>query len=133
MSRTAGGKTMKCIVPLFSLMIATGSCLAIEMPQAATEIGCPNCHAIDRKVVGPAWMEVSKRYRGSRSDPAFVDKLVKKVSRGGSGNWGDVPMVANDPVGARRDKIVELVKFVLALSDQLPANQAGNAAAQPMP
>lgn len=120
---------MKRIVPLLGLVIATGSCVAIEMPQAAHEIGCPNCHAIDHKVVGPAWMEVSKRYRDNRTDAAFVDRLVKKVSKGGSGNWGDVPMVANDPVGARHDKIVELVKFVLSLSDQKPGDEAGNPAA----
>jgi cytochrome c len=108
---------MKRIALFFGLVALTGSCVAIEMPQSAKDIGCPNCHAIDRKVVGPAWMEVSKRYRDKRDDPAFFDQLVKKVSKGGSGHWGDVPMVANDPAGTKHDKIVELVKFILALSN----------------
>ncbi len=98
--------------------------LAAEMPALAEELGCVNCHAIDRKVTGPAWAEVSKRYRTKRDDPAFVEQLAKKVSRGGSGNWGDLPMIANDPAGAKHDKIVELVKFVLSLSD-LPEYKTG--------
>jgi len=114
---------MKHIMLFLGLTALAGSCLAIEMPQNAKEIGCPNCHAIDHKVVGPAWMDVSKRYRDKRNDQAFFDQLVKKVSKGGHGNWGDVPMVANDPAGTRHDKIVELVKFVLALSDQLSENK----------
>lgn len=120
---------MKRIILSLSLMTLAGSCLAIdaEMPPSAAEIGCPNCHAIDHKVVGPAWMDVSKRYRDTRSDPAAFDALVKKVSKGGSGHWGDIPMVANDPAGKRHDKIVELVKFILALSDQLPEYRAQQA------
>jgi len=115
-----------------ALTTLTGSSLAIEMPQSAIEIGCPNCHAIDHRVVGPAWMDVSKRYHDKRNDPAFLDQLVKKVSNGGQGNWGNLPMVANDPTGKRRDKIVELVKFVLSLSNQ-PASQPAPASAEQAP
>ncbi len=117
---------MKRILLCLGLMALSASCLALDttMPPLAEEIGCPRCHAIDHKVVGPAWIDVSKRYRDSRNDPATFDTLVKKVSKGGSGHWGDVPMAANDPLGKRQDKIQALVKFVLALSDQLPEHQA---------
>ncbi len=115
---------VKHTILLLSLVAFAGPCRGAEMPQSAQEIGCPNCHAIDHKVVGPAWMEVSKRYRNSLNDTALFDRLVKKVSKGGQGNWGDVPMVANDPLGARQDKIKELVKFILSLSPQLPENIA---------
>ncbi len=108
------------------LLAPAGPSLALqtEIPPAAQELGCMNCHAIDHKVVGPAWIDVSKRYRDGRNDPTTLNTLIKKVSRGGAGNWGDVPMVPNDPVGKRQDKILELVKFVLSLSDQLPEYQA---------
>jgi cytochrome c len=121
MKRTA----LSIILPA-ALALWTGSCLALntDMPKDAQEIGCIHCHAIDHKVVGPAWIEVSRRYRAKRDDKAFVEALVKKVSRGGSGNWGTVPMVANDPAGIRQDKIQGLVHFVLSLSDQLPEYQA---------
>ncbi len=113
---------MKRFLLSLSLMTLTGSALALQtdMPKLAQDLGCVNCHAIDHKVVGPAWIDVSKRYRDGRNDPTTISTLVKKVSKGGAGNWGDVPMVANDPVGKRQDKIQELVKFVLSLSDQLP-------------
>lgn len=111
---------MKRLTLFLGLMALAGSSIAIEMPQSATEIGCQNCHAIDHKVVGPAWIEVSRRYRDKRNDQAFFDQLVHKVSTGGQGNWGNLPMTPNDPTGKKHDKIVELVKFVLTLSDQLP-------------
>jgi cytochrome c len=114
---------MNRILSILCLAVLTSSCVAAEMPQQAKALGCPNCHAIDHKVVGPAWMDVSRRYRDKRDDPDFIKQLVRKVSHGGSGNWGDVPMVANDPVGTKHDQILYLVKFVLSLSDQLPQYQ----------
>ena len=116
------------ILLFFGLLALAGPSLALqtEIPPAAQELGCMNCHAIDHKVVGPAWIDVAKRYRDGRNDPTTISTLVKKVSRGGAGNWGDVPMVANDPVGKRQDKIQELVKFVLSLSDQPPQHQGKN-------
>ncbi len=117
---------MKLTLLAMTLLCLSAPCLALntEMPKDAQEIGCIHCHAVDHKVVGPAWIEVSRRYRAKRDDKAFVEALVKKVSRGGSGNWGTVPMVANDPAGIRQDKIHDLVHFVLSLSDQLPEYQA---------
>jgi cytochrome c len=114
------GEIMKRTLLILCLAIPAGASQAVEMPPQAKALGCPACHAIDHKVVGPAWMDVSRRYRDKRTDSKFFDQLVKKVSLGGSGNWGSVPMVANDPVGTKHDKIVYMVKFILALSDQLP-------------
>ncbi len=105
---------------LIAAMLLAGAAAAAEMPQIAQEMGCSSCHAIDQKIVGPAWMDVSKRYRNSRTNEAVLNQLVRKVSRGGAGNWGSVPMVGNDPTGARHNEIVALVKFILALSDQAP-------------
>ena len=122
---TKGCNHMKIIAVFLSLVSMAGSCAAYDvppMPEAAKEIGCPNCHAIDHKVVGPAWMDVSKRYRDMRDSPMVFNALVKKVSNGGSGNWGDVPMIGNDPASIRHKKIEELVVFVLSLSDLLPEN-----------
>ena len=108
----------------FSLLILSAlSSQAIELPQVAHEMGCSKCHAIDHKVVGPAWMDVSLRYRDNRDSQVVFNQLVKKVSKGGLGNWGDTPMVANDPLGKKTDKITELVKFILALSDQAPGDK----------
>jgi cytochrome c len=110
---------------LSALILLSGACFATEMPGIASELGCSTCHAIDHAGTGPAWMDVSIRYRATRDDPAMVDQLVAKISKGGAGNWGSTPMVASDPVGKHQDKIRQLVRFILALSDKAPvARQA---------
>jgi cytochrome c551/c552 len=107
---------MKSII--VSMMVAAGlmvagSATATDMPAIAKKNNCTACHAIDKKVVGPAWMEVSKKYKGDASAEA---KLITKVSKGGSGVWGSMPMPANDPAGTKQADIKELVQFVLGLA-----------------
>jgi cytochrome c len=114
---------MKRALLISALSLLSGACVAADMPASATELGCATCHAIDRAGTGPSWMEVSLRYRAEKSDPAVVDQLVAKISRGGAGKWGSTPMVASDPVGRHQDKIRQLVQFILALSDRAPAAQ----------
>lgn len=82
------------------------------MPELAKTNNCTSCHAINKRVVGPAWMEVSKKYKG---DAGAEAKLVAKVSKGGSGVWGSMPMPANAPAVKEAD-IKELVKFILGLA-----------------
>ena len=53
---------------------------------------CFTCHNVKRKIVGPAYKDVAKKYKGNKT---AVDTLVKKVKEGGSGNWGAVPMAAH--------------------------------------
>lgn len=114
---------MKHALLLSALALLPCACVATEMPGIATELGCTTCHSIDHTGTAPSWMDVSVRYRDDRNDPALFDRLVAKVSRGGAGNWGSAPMVASDPVGKHQDKIRQLVKFILALSDRAPAAQ----------
>lgn len=74
--------------------------------------GCFTCHAIDRKVIGPAWKDVAAKYR---DDPGAEARLVDKVSKGGKGVWGDeMVMPPFGPYVAEAD-IRTLVRFVLSL------------------
>jgi len=93
------------------LMVA-GSAMATDMPAVAKKLNCTACHAIDKKVVGPAWADVAKKYKG---DAGAEAKLITKVSKGGAGVWGSMPMPANDPAGTKQADIKEAVKFILAL------------------
>lgn len=93
------------------LMVA-GSAMAADMPAVAKKNNCTACHAIDKKVVGPAFADVAKKYKG---DAGAEAKLIAKVSKGGSGVWGSMPMPANDPAGSKQADMKELVKFILAL------------------
>lgn len=82
-----------------------------EGRKLAQRSGCFVCHAIDKKVVGPAWKDIAAKYRG---DAGIEAKLITKVAKGGSGAWGSVPMPANAPRVSDVD-IKSLVKFVLSL------------------
>jgi cytochrome c len=111
------------------LMVA-GSTFAIDMPPLAKKNGCTACHAIDHKVVGPAWMDVAKKYKGVKTykysnngsnapgakEYPLVEGLMVKVSKGGHGNWGSAAMIPNDPSGKKQDQIKELVEFELSLA-----------------
>jgi len=57
-----------------------------EMPAIAVQSGCSGCHAIDTKLVGPAWADVAARYR---DDPMALQKLSEAVRNGGAGNWAE--------------------------------------------
>ena len=57
--------------------------------------GCVACHAVDKKVIGPAYQEVAAKYKG---DKDAVAKLTEKVKKGGMGEWGQIPMPPNTHV-----------------------------------
>jgi cytochrome c len=63
--------------------------------QMFTQYGCVACHAVDRKVVGPAFKDVATKYKGQS---AATTTLEQKVHNGGTGVWGDIPMPPNPQV-----------------------------------
>jgi len=71
---------------------------------------CVACHAVDKKLVGPAYKDVAKKYAG-QSDAAA--KLAAKILAGGSGTWGAVPMPANTQVS--QAEALQLANWVLSL------------------
>ena len=62
---------------------------AAKAKQLAQKYNCLACHAVDKKLVGPAYEEVAKKYKGDKGAEA---KLAGKVKSGGSGVWGAIPM-----------------------------------------
>jgi cytochrome c5 len=72
--------------------------------------GCAACHAIDKKIVGPAYQDVAAKYKG---DAGALAKLTQKVKAGGVGVWGTVPMPPNSFVAD--DDIKSLVTWILTL------------------
>jgi cytochrome c len=80
--------------------------------ELAQKSGCFACHMIEKKMVGPAWNDVSAKYRGQKNGEA---KLISKVAMGGNGVWGVVPMPPNSPKVSDGD-IKTLVHFILSLN-----------------
>ena len=79
-------KLLTTLVIASSLAIG-GTALADD--ALVTKNKCNTCHAKDKKLVGPAFQEIAKKYKGNSAASA---QLVKKVSDGGSGVWGPIPM-----------------------------------------
>lgn len=75
----------------------------------AKKHNCTACHAVDKKLVGPSYADVAKKYKDDASAPA---KLAEKVKKGGSGVWGPVPMPPNAAVPDA--DIQKLVAWILA-------------------
>ena len=88
--------------------IAAGPALANE--ELARKNACTACHAIDKKLVGPAYKDVAAKYKGDKGAEA---KLIEKVKKGGVGVWGQVPMPPNSNV--KDEDVKTLVKWVLSL------------------
>jgi cytochrome c len=55
----------------------------------AKKNNCLACHATDKKIVGPAYQDVAKKYAGQTDAEAA---LAKSIKAGGSGKWGPIPM-----------------------------------------
>lgn len=64
---------------------------AFASKELAQSKACLACHAPDKKLVGPAYQEVAKKYAGQKDAEA---QLAASIKRGGSGKWGPVPMPA---------------------------------------
>lgn len=78
--------------------------------QLAKKSNCLACHAIDKKVVGPAWKDVAAKYRG---DAGAEARMMDKIANGGSGVWGVMVMPPSPQVSEADRKT--LARFVLSL------------------
>ncbi len=87
---------------LFALIAAACVTAPALADQAlATAKNCMACHAVDKKLVGPAYKDVAAKYAGQKDAAAM---LATKIMKGGSGTWGPVPMPANAQVNEAEAK-----------------------------
>ena len=92
-----------------ALGLAFTAAPALASMELATKSACTACHAVDKKLVGPSYKDVAKKYAGNAKAEAM---LFDKVKKGGVGTWGQVPMPPNPNV---KDADVQtLVKWVLS-------------------
>ena len=71
-----------------TVLVAAPAFASKELAQKNT---CLACHAVDKKLVGPAFQEVAKKFGGQKDAEATLAASIKK---GGSGKWGPIPMPA---------------------------------------
>ncbi|MEZ0318157.1 MAG: c-type cytochrome [Methylophilaceae bacterium] len=77
----------------------------------AQKSNCLMCHSVSAAILGPAYKDVAKKYKGDKGAEA---RLVAKVKAGGSGVWGKMPMPPNSPQ-VKDEDITTIVKWVLSL------------------
>ena len=76
-----------------ALMILAAPTAAQASLDMAKKNACMACHAVDKKLVGPAYKDVAAKYAGDKTAAA---KLADKIVKGGVGVWGQIPMPANN-------------------------------------
>jgi cytochrome c len=100
---------MKSLLSLIFAASAVVAGPAFANADLAQKKNCMACHAVDKKLVGPAYKDVSAKYAGQKD---AVDKLAAKVIKGGAGVWGPVPMPANPAVSEAEAK--QLVQWIMS-------------------
>ncbi|MBM3869890.1 MAG: carbohydrate-binding protein [Verrucomicrobia bacterium] len=85
---------------------------AVDEPGLALmkQSDCFNCHAVETKVVGPAFLQVANKYRGQAG---ALDASVQRVIKGSSRVWGEVPMLPHE--GLTTDQVQLMVRWVFGL------------------
>jgi cytochrome c len=81
-------------------LLIAAALAALAAPTYADEAlakkhNCFACHQVDKKLVGPAYKDVAKKYKGQKNAAAM---LAEKVKKGSQGVWGPVPMPPNPSV-----------------------------------
>ncbi len=99
----------KSSLVIAALGLAFAAAPALASMELATKSACTACHAVDKKLVGPSYKDVAKKYAGNAKAEAM---LFEKVKKGGVGTWGQVPMPPNPNV--KDADVHTLVKWVLS-------------------
>lgn len=101
---------MKTIVIAAAAVLAMGAGVASADQALAQKSACMSCHQVAKKVVGPSFQDVAKKYKG---DAKAADHIVTVIKKGGKGVWGPVPMPPHPQVSD--DNAKKLADWVLSL------------------
>jgi cytochrome c len=71
---------------------------------------CLTCHKTSEKNIGPAYKDVAAKYENTEAN---VKMLAAKIIKGGSGNWGAIPMSPHPQL--KQEDVEAMVKYVLLL------------------
>ena len=110
-------KALIAAVTATALLSISSVALAAD-PVALTKeakADCLACHAVDKKVVGPAWKDVAVKYKGDKGAQAA---LTEKVIKGGKGNWDKVTggmAMTPHPAKPSKEEIEKIVAAILTL------------------
>jgi cytochrome c len=90
------------ILPLAAAIAALAATPVFADMALAKAKGCTACHDVKKKVIGPAYADVAKKYKADKEAPA---KMQQSILKGSSGKWGSVPMPPNAVSEAEAKKL----------------------------
>jgi cytochrome c len=102
-------KTMKAAALAASLALLAAALPAAASEALAKEKGCTACHAVDKKVIGPAYKDVAKKYKADKGGQAT---MVASILKGSNGKYGPIPMPPNK---VTEDEAKKLAAWILTL------------------
>ncbi len=107
-------KLIMGMIAVVAVMLSSHAFAAGKVDMAAGQAlaqksGCMGCHKIDGKLLGPGYKDVAAKYKGNKK---AEELLIVKVSKGGSGVWGAIPMPPSAAV--KPADIKTLVQWILA-------------------
>jgi cytochrome c len=71
---------------------------------------CSGCHTKFNKIIGPSYSEIAVKYKPTEKN---INMLADKIIKGGTGNWGDLPMTAHSTL--KKDDAKAMVKYILSV------------------
>jgi len=97
---------MKIRVFLLSLLVlfTAPASWGQDAETLVSESMCYACHQMQEASLGPPWQAIAARHAGNSE--VMTDVLAGKIIRGGGGNWGNGPMVADQRVNEERARIM---------------------------
>ena len=104
---------MKSVIPCMIVaasLVISGTALAAE--PAAGKARCNMCHALDKKIVGPSFMDISKKYKG---DPGAAAKMAANITKGGAFGWKLTNMPPRG-MGATDAEIKAMAEYIASLA-----------------
>jgi cytochrome c len=113
-------RTGQILSALLISLVAISTMQAMQVEKDSVEKmlndgDCRSCHSIDRRIVGPSYTEVAKRY-ATRADAG--EQLTRTIRQGGSGNWGDLRMPAHPDLNDAQ--LADIARWILSLKDVTP-------------
>ena len=84
--------------------------LANDAKKLIKKNGCLACHSVKLKVFGPSFIDIANKYENNNSNQQI---LVQKIKKGGSGNWGNIPMMSHPNI--TNDELNLMVRWILDL------------------
>jgi cytochrome c len=95
---------------VLSTFVLTPHSAATASEAMAQKNSCFACHAVDKKVLGPAFKDVAKKYADNKDATNQISKVLRE---GSSGKWGSIPMPGQSNLSS--DDANALANWVLSL------------------